>query len=90
MSVYTMENLYRAVSDARESCAGSDVQDIPYALAKVQYAIDFAYNAHARESTINKLIEVKRILTEAQIYADRLPADQILSDILNTDLERYG
>jgi len=83
----TRQLLYRKVQDARESCAGDSVKTKEVVLQKIKDAIAFASQIEAPMYIIKKLIKAERIVQREKEFADRLPADKVLCDILNEDLK---
>lgn len=77
------ELLYDKVSDARESCAGCHPLSKPTLLKKIDEALGFAFEVSAPQEIINSLNEARRIVSKSKTYYDRLPVDQVLSDVLN-------
>lgn len=84
----TKDLLWNKISVAREHCAGDSPKDKIYLLKDVADALNFAYEVNAPQELINKLIEAKRIIQESKAYHERLPADELLCEILNVDLKR--
>lgn len=86
----TRQLLYEKVNVAREHCGGSCPADKIYLLKDIADALNFAYEVSASQSIINKLIEVKKIVQKSKTFYERLPADDILCEILNVNLrERH-
>lgn len=81
------ELLYQKVSAAREHCAGCSPRKKSELLSDIQNALYFAYQVEASQELINKLIEAKSLIQKPKRYYDRIPADQLLSEILNVDLK---
>ena len=82
--------LYRFVVNARESCAGDSVKSKLDVIMMIDIAIDFASRFDAPMLLINKLINAKTIMEDARNYSDRLPADRLLSSVLNNELNGFG
>lgn len=82
----TKELLYEKVSSAREACGGDCPLKKHALLKKVDGAIAFAQKVNAEFNILNKLSEARRIIAKSKTYAERLPADQLLCEILNVDL----
>jgi hypothetical protein len=79
-------SLYQLVKIARESCAGSDVQDINHVLLNIRYAIVRAKCVNAPQTIIDNLVKAGAIMLTATEYKDRLTPDTILCAILNEQL----
>ena len=79
--------LYNRVSTAREHCAGCTPADKSQLLREIDEALAFAYEVEAHPEIINKLTEARRIVNGTKTYYERIPADQILCEILNVDLK---
>jgi len=79
--------LYNKVSNAREHCCGCSVQDKTYLLKDVADALNYAYFVNAPQTLINKLIEAKRLIRKSKAFHERLPADELLCEVLNVDLK---
>lgn len=79
--------IYRLVSDARESCCGSDVQDRKEVLRRLGKALSRARFLNVPKTIILKIDEACCIVEKSQNYYERLPADNILCLLLNTELK---
>ena len=88
--VTTRQLLYRRVEDARESCARDSVKTKEILLQKIKDTIAFASQVETPMYIIRKLIKAERIVEKEKSFEARLPADQILSEILNVDLKGEG
>ena len=87
----TRQILYGKVEDARESCAGCHVLEKKDLLKKIKDAIDYAREVEASAEVMSKLLKAKGMVERSEGFDKiRIEADQILADILNTDLEGEG
>jgi hypothetical protein len=86
MPALYIHELYAKVSKARESCAGSKVADLPVVLRNIQDALNYAVANQAEQSVIMKLNQALSQVKNASVWEDRLPADDLLCDIMNHDL----
>ena len=86
----TRQLLYIKVEDARESCAGNSVKTKEILLQKIKDTIAFASQVETPMYLIQKLIKAERIVEKEKSFETRLPADQILCEILNVDLKGEG
>ena len=87
MQAYKKRVLYAKIWKAREHCAGSDVRDHETVEKEILDAKDYAEQFKAGDIIIGKLMKALEIMRTANNYYQRLPADDILCDILNHDLE---
>jgi len=78
--------LYDYVSRARESCAGDSIKPKAVVVKLLEDAIRFATKCNAEDIAM-KLLTIQTDMVMVKEYADRLPIDQRLCDILNHDLK---
>lgn len=83
----TRELLRNLVLNAREHCCGDAPRDKFPLLKDIDGALSFARKVEADMLLRNKLREVRRIIVKSKRYADRLPADELLCEIVNVDLK---
>ena len=81
------KKLYRLISKARESCAGSSVKDIQEVIELNKAALQYAVFIGADRSIQDSLSRVDGLLREAKDYGDRLEPDNILCSVLNQMLK---
>jgi hypothetical protein len=86
MLEYHKRVLYSMVWKAREHCAGSDVAEAGIVLKELLDTKSYAERNEAGDIIIGKLLKAIEIMRTATQYKDRLPADDLLCEILNTDL----
>jgi hypothetical protein len=80
------EELYSLVSKARESCAGSNVQDQFAVMTNINDALSYGLKTKAGQTVIEKLMKALQIMAHVKRYEQRSEADDILCEILNSDL----
>jgi len=83
----TRQQLYSKVSNAREHCCGCSPQDKIYLLKDIADALNFAYEVYAPQNLINKIVEAKKLVQKSKTFHERLPADELLCEVLNVDLK---
>jgi len=86
MEKYQKRVLYSMIWKARENCAGSNVSETEIVIKNILDAKDYAEQFKAGDIIIGKLMKALEIMRTVIQYKDRLPADNILCEILNTDL----
>jgi hypothetical protein len=79
--------LYSLISKARESCAGSNVQEIDIVKRLLNEAIAYCSKDSIGLLTLGELNRAKYLLDKVKDYGDRLVPDIILCDILNKMLK---
>jgi len=87
MTEYKNRVLYAMIWKAREHCAGSEVREQVQVIKEIFDAKTYAEEMKVGDIIIGKLMKALEIMRNANNYIDRLPADDILCDILNHDLE---
>ena len=87
MNDSTRKQLYTAVWNAREACGGGNVQPKQTIQQLVGKAFSMTFGKPHYKTVRNKLEHAMKIIEDSKTYYDRLPADDILCEILRTDLE---
>jgi hypothetical protein len=86
MNEYQKRVLYSMIWKARENCAGSSLAETGIVLKNILDAKAYAEQNQAGNTIIGKLMKALEIMRTANSFYDRLPADNILCEILNKDL----
>lgn len=81
------KKLYEFIWDARESCCGSSVKDKDILINKLTVALLEAHELQIDNNVLDKLREARKIILKSRNYYDRLPADDILCEILNEEMK---
>jgi len=81
--------LFDAVWKAREACAGSNVKGFGEVQRLLAVAINIAFRTHVDRAVQVKLQEADNIIDNAVEYKHRLPADDILCELLDTAIPEF-
>jgi hypothetical protein len=84
MDIVEERIFYGKVSKARESIAGSNIQKEHVTIEYIQDAINYGTKISIPEEYMTKITQALGIMKNAKEYGDRLPADNLLCEILNT------
>lgn len=83
-----LQEFYNRVSIARESCAGSKIQELNVVRFNVRGCIYYGTAHSINRDYMMKLVEALDLLNKAKTYDDRLKPDEILCGILNDILHK--
>lgn len=84
MDKYKQRVLNAKIGNAREACAGGNVQEKPFLICLLVDAYAYAINNDADLDTQNIIRNALVKANDIEQYKDRLPIDNTLCDLLNT------